>query len=164
MTGPHDDYWPGDRYLLLHTLSHLLIREIALECGYASASITERIYATTRDDRNEAGILLYTAASDSEGTLGGLVRLAQPDELGRILRATFSNARRCSSDPLCGDHAPLDTEDTLHGAACHACLFASETSCQRGNRFLDRRLVVPVDGKEPKLDLLHHVDGLPGTA
>jgi len=164
MDGPHDDYWPGDRYLLLHTLSHLLIREIALECGYASASITERIYATTRDDRNEAGILLYTAASDSEGTLGGLVRLAQPDELGRILRAAFSNARRCSSDPLCGDHAPLDTEDTLHGAACHACLFASETSCQRGNRFLDRRLLVPVDGKEPKLDLLHHIGGLPGTA
>jgi hypothetical protein len=163
MIGPHDDYWPGDRYLLLHTISHLLIREIALECGYASASITERIYATTRDGRNEAGILLYTAASDSEGTLGGLVRLAQPDELGRILRSAFSNARRCSSDPLCGDHAPLDTEDTLHGAACHACLFASETSCQRGNRFLDRRLVVPVDGTEPKLDLLHHLGGLPGT-
>jgi len=164
MTGPHNDYWPGDRYLLLHTLGHLLIREIALECGYASASITERIYATTRDDRNEAGILLDTAASDSEGTLGGLVRLAQPDELGRILHAAVSNARRCSSDPLCGDHAPLDTEDTLHGAAYHACLFASETSCQRGNRFLDRRLVVPVDGREPKLDLLHHIGGLPGKA
>jgi hypothetical protein len=164
MNGPHDDYWPGDRYLLLHTLSHLLIREIALECGYASASITERIYATTRDGRDEAGILLYTAASDSEGTLGGLVRLAQPAELARILRAAFGNARRCSSDPLCGDHAPLDTEDTLHGAACHACLFASETSCQRGNRFLDRRLVVPVDGQEPKLDLLYHIGGLPGPA
>ncbi len=161
MKGPHDDYWPGDRYLLLHTLSHLLIREIALECGYASASITERIYAATADGRDEAGVLLYTAASDSEGTLGGLVRLAQPSELGRLLRSAFANARRCSSDPLCGDHAPLDTEDTLHGAACHACLFASETSCQRGNRFLDRRLVVPVDGKEPQLDLLHHLGGLP---
>jgi hypothetical protein len=164
MNGPHDDYWPGDRYLLLHTLSHLLIREIALECGYASASITERIYGTARDGRDEAGVLLYTAASDSEGTLGGLVRLAQPDDLGRILRAAFSNARRCSSDPLCGDHAPLDSEDTLHGAACHACLFASETSCQRGNRFLDRRLLVPIDGDEPELDLLHHLGGLPGSA
>lgn len=163
MSAPYDDYWPGARYMLLHTLSHLLIREIALECGYASASITERIYAATRESRNEAGILLYTAASDSEGTLGGLVRLAQPEQLGRILHAAFSNARRCSSDPLCGDHSPLETEDTLHGAACHACLFASETSCQRGNRFLDRRLVVPVDGKEPKLDLLHHIGGLPGT-
>jgi len=164
LDGPHDDYWPGDRYLLLHTLSHLLIREIALECGYASASITERLYATTRDGRDEAGILLYTAASDSEGTLGGLVRLAQPEDLGRILRAAFANARRCSSDPLCGDHSPTDTEDTLHAAACHACLFASETSCQRGNRFLDRSLVVPLHPTEANLDLLHHLGGLPGPA
>lgn len=161
LPGPHDDYWPGDRYVLLHTLSHLLIREIALECGYASASITERIYATTDDDRNEAGILLYTAASDSEGTLGGLVRLAKAAELGRILRAAFGNARRCSSDPLCGDHSPMQTEDSLHGAACHACLFASETSCQRGNRFLDRRLIAPLDATEPHLDLLGHLGGLP---
>jgi Domain of unknown function (DUF1998) len=163
LDGPHDDYWPGDRYLLLHTLSHLLIREIALECGYSSASITERIYGTRREGRDEAGILLYTAASDSEGTLGGLVRLAQPAELGRLLRAAFSNARRCSSDPLCGDHRPSATEDSLHGAACHACTFASETSCQRGNRFLDRRLLVPLDPEEPKLDLLTHLGGLPAS-
>lgn len=161
MDPPHDDHWPGDRYLLLHTLSHLLIREIALECGYASASITERLYANTKDGRDEAGILLYTAASDSEGTLGGLVRLAQPAELDRILRAAFSNARRCSSDPLCGEHTPLETEDSLHGAACHACLFASETSCQRGNRFLDRRLIAPLGTDESGLDLLGHLGGLP---
>jgi Domain of unknown function (DUF1998) len=161
MPPPHDDHWPGDRYLLLHTLSHLLIREIALECGYSSASITERLYASTVNGRDEAGILLYTAASDSEGTLGGLVRLAQPAELDRILRAAFSNARRCSSDPLCGEHAPLETEDSLHGAACHACLFASETSCQRGNRFLDRRLIAPLGTDEKDLDLLGHIGGLP---
>ncbi len=161
MAPPHDDHWPGDRFLLLHTLSHLLIREIALECGYSSASIAERVYASTLDGRDEAGILLYTAASDSEGTLGGLVRLAQPAELGRILRAAFSNARRCSSDPLCGEHTPLDTEDSLHGAACHACVFASETTCQRGNRFLDRRLAVRLGADEPGLDLLHHLGGLP---
>jgi plasmid stabilization system protein ParE/AraC-like DNA-binding protein len=161
MAPPHDDYWPGDRYLLLHTLSHLIIREIALECGYSSASITERVYAATENGRDEAGILLYTAASDSEGTLGGLVRLAQPAELSRILRAAFSNARRCSSDPLCGEHSPMKTEDSLHGAACHACLFASETSCQRGNRFLDRRLIAPLSTDEKNLDLLSHLGGLP---
>lgn len=142
MPGPYSDYWPGDRYVLLHTLSHLLVREIALECGYSSASITERIYAN--HDRGETGVLLYTAASDSEGTLGGLVRLTDPVELDRVFRAVFANANRCSSDPICADHLPLETEDTLHGAACHACLFASETTCQRGNRFLDRALVVPV--------------------
>jgi hypothetical protein len=149
MAGPHEDFWPGDRYLMLHTLSHLLVREIALECGYSSASISERIYAN--EDRNEAGILLYTAASDSEGTLGGIVRLSGAGLLDRLLRAAFANARGCSSDPLCAEHVPLQSEDTLHGAACHACLFASETTCERGNRFLDRRLVVPVDLDEPKL-------------
>lgn len=151
MEGPPEDHWPGDRYLLLHTLSHLLVREIALECGYSSASITERIYSNT--ERGEAGILLYTAASDSEGTLGGLVRLADAIQMDRLLRAAFANARRCSSDPLCAEHAPLIIEETLHGAACHACLFASETTCERGNRFLDRRLIVPVDPAEPELAL-----------
>ena len=151
MGGRPEDHWPGDRYLLLHTLSHLLVREIALECGYSSASITERIYSNS--ERSEAGILLYTAASDSEGTLGGLVRLADAIQVDRLLRAAFANARRCSSDPLCAEHAPLVTEDTLHGAACHACVFASETTCERGNRFLDRRLIVPVDPAEPELAL-----------
>jgi hypothetical protein len=151
LDGAADDHWPGDRYLLLHTLSHLLIREIALECGYSSASITERIYANR--DRDEAGLLLYTAASDSEGTLGGLVRLAAPAELARILNAAFQNAQRCSSDPLCAEHAPLRTEDALHGAACHACLFASETTCESGNRFLDRRVIVALDTVEADLSL-----------
>jgi hypothetical protein len=151
MEGPHDDHWPGDRYLLLHTLSHLLVREIALECGYSSASISERVYANS--ERDETGILLYTAASDSEGTLGGLVRLSEASQLDRLLRAAFANAMRCSSDPLCAEHAPLDSEDSLHGAACHACLFASETTCERGNRFLDRRLIVSVDSGEAKLAL-----------
>ena len=154
MDAPHEKHWPGDRCLMLHTLSHLLVREIALECGYSSASISERIYAN--EDRNEAGILLYTAASDSEGTLGGIVRLSEATQLDRLLRAAFVNARGCSSDPLCAEHAPLPSEDTLHGAACHACLFASETTCERGNRFLDRRLIVPVDLNEPKLAISEH--------
>lgn len=154
MDGPHEDYWPGDRYLVLHTLSHLLVREIALECGYSSASISERVYANV--ERDETGILLYTAASDSEGTLGGLVRLSESTQLGRLLNAAFANARRCSSDPLCAEHTPLKTEDNLHGAACHACLFASETTCERGNRFLDRRLIVAVDNQEPHLALDSH--------
>jgi hypothetical protein len=157
MAPPHESHWPGDRYVLLHTLSHLLIREITLECGYSSASISERVYAAARGGRDEAAILLYTSASDSEGTFGGLVRLAEPRELGRILERAFCSAQGCSSDPLCAEHAPLDTEDTLHGAACHACLFASETSCERGNRFLDRRLIVPVDDREADLALQRHL-------
>jgi hypothetical protein len=130
--------WPGTGYVVLHTLSHLLIRAIALECGYNSASLSERIYYNG-DDR--AGLLIYTAVPDAEGTLGGLVSLAEPGPLTRIVGKALTEAERCSSDPVCADHLPADPADSLHGAACHACLFVSETTCERGNRFLDRRFV-----------------------
>lgn len=130
--------WVGSRYILLHTLAHALIREFALECGYTASGIRERIYA--RDDM--AGILLYTAAPDSEGTLGGLVRLADPDLLGRVLDQALRAAKLCSSDPMCAEHDP-QADASCHNAACHACLFAAETSCEAGNRFLDRGLLVP---------------------
>ncbi len=133
--------WLGPRYLALHTLSHLLMRELALECGYGSASISERLYAGTGPSPM-AGILLYTAAPDSEGTLGGLVSLGEPATLDRLLRQALDHAQLCTSDPMCSEHLPSPDEDTLHGAACHACLFAPETSCERSNRYLDRALAV----------------------
>jgi hypothetical protein len=133
--------WPGPRYLALHTLSHLLMRELALECGYGSASIRERLYARSGPEPM-AGILLYTAAPDSEGTLGGLVSLAVPDVLGRMLAQALRGGEICTSDPMCAEHLPSAEEDALHGSACHACLFAPETSCERANRYLDRALVV----------------------
>jgi hypothetical protein len=145
------DGWPGPRYIALHTLSHLLIRAIALECGYSSASLSERIYSGTGDDQR-AGILIYTAVPDAEGTLGGLVSLAEPQQLQRLVRRAFTDAQRCSSDPLCAERLPQSPADFLHGAACHVCLFVSETTCERGNRFLDRRFVVPID--DPKLALV----------
>lgn len=136
--------WRGHRYTLLHSLSHLLINELAMECGYSAASIRERIYCSEGSvDEAMAGVLLYTAAPDSEGTLGGLVSLARPDTLGRMLDQALGRAHLCGSDPLCAEHLPHETEDSLHGAACHACLFVPETSCERGNRYLDRTLVVP---------------------
>lgn len=133
--------WPGSRYLALHTLSHLLMREVALECGYGSASISERIYSRT-GAHPMAGVLLYTAAPDSEGTLGGLVSLGEPASMERLLSQAFGHAAVCASDPMCAEHVPDDGEDSLHGAACHACLFAPETSCERGNRYLDRAFAV----------------------
>lgn len=147
ISGPFDPMrnWPGARYYALHTLSHLLIRTIALECGYSSASLSERIYSGTPDDPQRAGILIYTAVPDAEGTLGGLVSLAEPDELVRITRRALTDAMHCSSDPLCAERLPHDPDEFLHGAACHVCLFVSETTCERGNRFLDRRFVVPID-------------------
>ena len=90
-----------------------------------------------------AGILLYTAAAESEGTLVGLVSLGQPDTLGRLLDQALDTSRLCASDPLCAEHHPWRDGATLHGAACHACMFVPETSCERGNRYLDRSVLVP---------------------
>jgi hypothetical protein len=139
---PDADGWPGARYVLLHSLAHALLRELALECGYTASSIRERIYASDgRAGEPMAGLLLYTAAPDSEGTLGGLVSLGEPDQFGPLLRQALERAQLCSSDPLCAEHDPR-TDGSVHGAACHACQFASETSCERGNRFLDRGTLV----------------------
>ena len=90
----------------------------------------------------QAGILIYTAAADSDGTLGGLVELGKPENLGRLLGQALSRAEICSSDPLCSEHDPED-DRSLHAAACHACSFVSETSCEKGNRYIDRALLVP---------------------
>jgi hypothetical protein len=137
---PADEGWPAPRYVLLHSLAHALIRELALECGYTASSIRERIYADEGDEPM-AGILLYTAAPDSEGTLGGLVSLGEPENFGPLLQQTLERAQLCSSDPLCSEHDPR-SDSSLHVAACHACQFASETSCEKGNRYLDRGTLV----------------------
>lgn len=135
---------PAPRYWLLHTLSHTLIREMAMSCGYGAASLTERIYGWAASPQREAaaGLLICTTASDSEGTLGGLVALSEPTRLQGIVLNAMRRAARCSSDPVCAMRTPSDPEDFLHGAACHCCSFASETSCEKSNRFLDRRFLL----------------------
>ncbi|MCY4726810.1 DUF1998 domain-containing protein [Nocardioides sp. STR2] len=139
-----DSRFPAPRYWAIHTLSHLLIREAAMSSGYGSASLTERIYAWPADGERgpAAGLLITTTASDSEGTLGGLVDLARPGKLGKLVANALRRGQRCSSDPICSHRLPTDKEEFLHGAACHFCLFVSETSCERTNRFLDRRLLL----------------------
>lgn len=136
--------FPHARLTLIHTFSHMLIRQVALECGYSSASIRERIYIGA-PGAPSAGVLLSTAASDSEGTLGGLVALGQRKFLKRLLDNAFEDAQRCSSDPLCAEHVPYETAE-LYAAACHACLFASETTCETNNRWLDRAVLADLTG------------------
>ncbi len=137
--------YPGIRYALLHSFAHALMRQLALECGYTAASLRERIYSRQPNEPHGpmAGILIYTAAPDSEGTLGGLVNLGESQTLERHIDAALESAHLCASDPTCAEHYPSPTGSAVHGAACHACLFASETSCERGNRYLDRSLLVP---------------------
>jgi len=143
-----DDRLPGPRYWLLHTLSHVLIREMSMYAGYSAASLSERIYAwpgtVTREPA--AGLMIVTTASDSDGTLGGLVRLSEPERLAHVVNSALVRAHRCSSDPVCARRTPHDPEDFLHGAACHACAMASETSCEKANRFLDRRFLINLPG------------------
>ncbi|MBR8834208.1 MAG: DUF1998 domain-containing protein [Stigonema ocellatum SAG 48.90 = DSM 106950] len=130
--------FPGLPYIMLHSLSHLLIAAVSLECGYAASSIRERIYA----GESGYGILLYTGSSGSEGTLGGLVQVGNRIEYH--LDVALELGRLCSNDPVCAQHQPdAEQEDRfLHGAACHGCLLIAETSCERRNEFLDRALVV----------------------
>jgi len=147
--------FPGLPYIMLHSLSHLLITAVSLECGYSASSIRERIYA----GESGYGILLYTGTTGSEGTLGGLVQVGKHIE--HHLSAALELGRLCSNDPVCANHKPNNPQEErfLHGAACHGCVLIAETSCERRNEFLDRALVVnTVEG----LDVAFFPDGVDG--
>lgn len=134
-----DNFSP--RYVLLHTLSHLLIRQLSIECGYSGASIKERIYSSYKGSQQPmAGILLYTSASDSDGSLGGLVRKGLIEPIETIFRNMLQEASWCSSDPICIE-SRAQGFDSLNYAACHACTLLPETSCEMRNCLLDRAAV-----------------------
>lgn len=130
--------FPGVAYVMMHSLAHMLLTAIALEAGYSASSLRERIYAAG----GRYGILIYTATSGAEGTLGGLVETGRT--IMRHLERALDSAELCSNDPVCADHSPDDrlAGRPLHGAACHGCLLIAETSCEQRNDFLDRALVV----------------------
>lgn len=131
------------RLVLLHTLSHLLINRLVFECGYSSASLRERLFVSDDDGGPMAGVLIYTASGDSEGSLGGLVRMARPENLERVLMKALADARWCSNDPICMESARHGQgPESLNLAACHSCSLLPETSCERFNRLLDRGLVI----------------------
>lgn len=132
---------PEARFVALHTIAHMLIRRLAYASGYSSASLQERIFASsTRSDRM-AGVLIYTAAGDAQGTLGGLVRLGDPDQLVPLLLAAIDDADVCSNDPVCIE-SDRQGASSLNLSACHGCSLVSETSCETANRLLDRQLVL----------------------
>lgn len=131
------------RQILIHTLSHALLKELAAYCGYTTTSLKERIY--TMDGMH--GVLIYTASGDSEGSLGGLTRLAQREKLYPIILRALENMSYCSSDPICSD-GDFEYHTTANGAACHACTFVAETSCEWGNMLLDRRTLININPNE----------------
>ncbi len=135
--------FPPPAFFLLHTLAHLLITTISLECGYPASSVRERVYAMPGLGY---GILLYTGSSDVEGTLGGLVDVGR--RIADLLRSALEMGAFCSNDPVCAQHEPSDPNEQrfLLGAACHGCILIAETSCEQQNDWLDRALVVSTIG------------------
>lgn len=129
-------------YVLMHTFSHLLIKQMAMSSGYSSSAIREKIYFGDK----MAGILLYTGSSDKEGSLGGLVELGTADQMTNLMRDAFQEALVCTNDPECMNKLPAGKNS--NGAACHSCCMISETACENGNRMLDRGLVVPLAKRE----------------
>jgi hypothetical protein len=130
------------RFLLCHTLAHLIIRRLEAQAGYPAASLKERIYCDDGqgDDEPMAGLLIYVAVADEHGSLGGLMDTARPDRFLRLLAGAVEDAAWCSFDPVCAEqegHGP----DLLNRAACHACALVPEPSCVCGNRLLDRAFV-----------------------
>ncbi|MBB3349819.1 DUF1998 domain-containing protein [Sphingomonas sp. BK069] len=132
------------RYLLCHTLAHALMRQLTLECGYASAALQERVYAAEGENQM-AGVLIYTATTDSDGTLGGLQRQGKANRISGILGRALAAMEWCSSDPLCISEM-MNASASFSNAACHACVLAPETSCEAFNSFLDRGLLIDVPG------------------
>lgn len=142
------------RRVLVHTLAHALMRQLTLDCGYSSTALRERLYVGD-GDTPMAGLLIYTATTDDDGTLGGLQREGTPDRMERTIVAAIQAQAWCSSDPLC-------IEDLLAGdggmslAACHACVLSPETSCEEFNQFLDRALLVG-SPKDPSLGFFRNI-------
>lgn len=130
------------KFIMLHTLSHMLIKQFSFECGYSIANLSERIYcAEESEGKQMAGIFIYTANGDSEGTLGGLVRQGRPDAFPRIFRKAITGAKACSNDPVCIlSHG--QGRESLNLAACHACALLPETCCEERNGFLDRGMLI----------------------
>ena len=144
------------KYVLLHTFAHALIGQLSFDCGYGSASLRERIYCESDEpDKPMQGVLIYTASGDSEGTLGGLVRQGEPDHLRAVVNRVLQRAQWCSSDPVCIESAGQGS-DNANLAACHGCVLLPETSCETGNRFLDRGLMIGA-ASDPDIGFFSHL-------
>lgn len=143
--GLEEKPFPGIRLVLIHTFSHALIRQLSLDSGYSSSSIRERLFVSEDRDNPMAGVLLYTASSDSDGSLGGLVDQAKADRFGPLIMNALRDAEICAQDPLCGGR-DSGSSSALNGSACHACLLIAETSCEMANRLLDRGTIVATLG------------------
>jgi hypothetical protein len=130
------------KYLLIHTFSHVLIKEFVYQCGYSSAALKERLYISSDSSSPMSGILIYTASGDSEGSLGGLVKLGHPVQFEKIISNAIHRSAWCSADPVCSENLGATGASLLNLAACQACSLLPETACEAMNNALDRTLLV----------------------
>jgi len=125
------------KFVLVHTLSHLLVKELEFLCGYAATSLNERLFI---DSNNMQGVLLYTIAG-SEGSYGGLISHSDPTSFKKILESALFRSKDCASDPVCY-HSDGQGIGGKNLAACYSCTLLPETSCEEYNSFLDRVLLI----------------------
>jgi len=132
------------RFVLLHTLSHILIDKFIYESGYHAASLRERIYCSTNPNGPMSGLLIYTADGDSEGTMGGLVRMGEHGIIETVFENAIKTSRWCAADPVCTEIGKRDGQglEKINLAACHNCCLLAETSCEEFNRLLDRGVLI----------------------
>jgi hypothetical protein len=128
------------RFMMIHSLAHTLMRQLALSSGYSAASLRERLYCDEQYPQMN-GLLIYTASPDADGTLGGLSRQSRTSRILDVVVDGILSMRWCSSDPLCIEGV-LARSEPQNPAACHSCLLAPETSCEEFNRLLDRALLI----------------------
>lgn len=126
--------------IFAHTLSHALIREFSITCGYSTSSLKERIYSD-EGNKKMCGILIFTSSSDSDGTLGGLSRIADEDRFTEIFINAIKNIAWCSADPICSENSSSLKDDYVL-SSCHSCMLIPETSCEYFNKYLDRKLLI----------------------
>ena len=149
------------RFIMIHTFAHLLINRLIFECGYSSASLRERLYISANNKYPMGGLLVYTAAGDVEGTMGGLVRMGKPGNLEPVIGRALEAAAWCSADPVCMEIGGTSGQgpDSCNLAACHNCALVPETTCEEFNRFLDRGLLVG-EPDDSKLGYFSHISSI----
>ena len=129
------------RFVLIHTIAHIIIKELEFLCGYAVTSLNERLFI---DEHNMQGVLIYTVAG-AEGSFGGLVSQATAQNISRILKSSLNRAADCASDPICYNTNDGQGIGGLNMAACYSCTLLPETACEEFNSFLDRALLIDKD-------------------
>jgi hypothetical protein len=131
------------KHFLIHSFSHIMIRELEFSCGYPSASLKERLYISSNPEKLMSGLLIYTAEG-SEGSMGGLVSQGEPEKILEIIKKGLERSLNCSSDPLCWESEGQGIFD-LNLSACFSCSLVAETACEEMNLGLDRRVLVDGD-------------------